>query len=142
MKKIIFSIVMLFIIVGCATQKAYEGVEKGSNMLSVITPASGIAIRKVDEYYLDKLKSGGFETLPGKHIVIVSVLIYLGPTSGFSSTPLFKMEFNTEAGKKYIIDFKGKIDSKVGLLSREDVPKGEYFVIEESSGEIIYKIEN
>ena len=36
MKKIIAYTILLFLIVGCATQKAYEGTEKNKNEISLI----------------------------------------------------------------------------------------------------------
>ncbi len=126
MNKIIAYITILLIITGCAVQQAYEGSKKNSDEVSIIKPVSGLIVRQVDKYSLDKLKSGSFETLPGKHSVIVSTL--LGPNAGSRLSPPVKMVFNTEAGKKYIID--------------SSPSTGEYFVIEETSGEVVYKVKN
>ena len=134
MKIIIAYTILLFLIVGCATQQAYEGSKKSTDELSIISPLSPslfrfghppLAIREVDGIRLDKLKSGAFETLPGKHTIIVTK-----PLGLYQSTSPVKMIFNTENGKKYIVDYK---DSEGGKLT--------YFVHEEGSEKIIYKIE-
>jgi len=134
MKTIIACTIFLFLITGCATQKAYEGDKKNTGELSIISPLSPslfrfghppLAIREVDGIRLDKLKSGAFEILPGKHTVIVTK-----PLGLYQSTSPVKMTFNTGKGKKYIIDYK---DSEGGKLT--------YFVHEEGSEKIIYKIE-
>jgi len=138
MIKILISLVMLCIIAGCATQKAYKGNKINTNEISTISPLSPslfrfghppIAIREVDGIKLNILKSGAFETLPGKHTVFI--LMPSSPSASHHSARLIKMTFNTEAGKKYIIDYKNKNSSKIV-----------YFVLEEDSGKVIYEIEN
>jgi len=138
MNKITIYIVTLIFIVGCATQKAYEGNKRDADELSIIAPLSPslfrfghppLVIREVDGIRLNKLKSGAFETLPGKHTIIVSIFIMKGSYS-YENTPLVKMIFETEAGKKYIVDYKEGEESK--LI---------YFVHEEGSDKIIYQIE-
>jgi hypothetical protein len=130
MKTLITYVILLFLVVGCATQKAYEGAEKNKNEISLIkVDSGGIIIQKVDSYYLNKLKANGFETLPGKHTVFVT--LSLGPNFGYRTTPPVKMVFDTEAGKTYIVNYKNHDDST-----------GEYFVMEEGSKKIIYSTKN
>jgi len=126
MKNIFLFFVMIFLVSGCATQKAYEGQSRNSNELSKIKPASGVVIKGVDGYWLDKLKSGSFETLPGKHTV--KVFLPLGPNFGYGTTPTVELIFNTEPGKAYVVDYKGNINSD-----------GHYIVIEEGTGKIVLK---
>ncbi len=125
--KNIFFFLMVFLVFGCATQKAYEGEIRDSSDLSQIKPAyGGVVIKGVDDYWLDKLKSGSFETLPGRHTVKAS--LSLGPVFGYRTTPIVELIFNTEPGKTYIVDYKGEVGAN-----------GYYIVTEEETGKVVLK---
>ena len=130
MKAIITYSILLIMLVGCATQKAYKGESKNIDEISIISPSSfrighpPLAIREVDGIKLDKLKSGAFEVLPGEHAVVVSI-----PLNLYQWTPPIKITFNTEKGKKYIVDYKGGKEEWI------------YFVREDDSKKIIYQTE-
>ena len=133
MKNIFYFLVTIVLVSGCATQKAYEGEVKNSNELSQIKPAhGGVVIKGVDGYWLDKLKSGSFETLPGRHTV--KVFLSLGPNFGYKTTPTVELIFNTDPGRTYIVDHKGSISYKGDVD-----PNGYYVVFEKETGKIVLK---
>ncbi len=127
----VFVLVITFILVtGCATQRAYKGADQSSDELSIISPISPLAfehiwglsvgIVEVDGVVLDVFKSGSFEVLPGRH----EITVMLSDSSTYwRSAPIF-ITIDTEAGKKYIVDYRGA-GRKI-------------FVIEEASGIVIY----
>ena len=112
----------------------YEGEKRSSEELSVIhvsTFASPFSpyrwggylhILGIDEIDLSMFPCCYYEVLPGTHT------IYGGLYQGFIGfggyTNRYRITFDTEAGKKYSVDFRSKYKT--------------YFIFEDESGKVIY----
>jgi len=138
MKKIIICIFAVMFLTSCATQKAYQGKERNDEELSIISPPSvlsstgraALGIIEVDGIKLNKLKSGSFKVLPGSHTIKINLVSVVAGGNMQNSQPI-EISFVTEAGKKYIVEYKVSEDSKPI-----------YYVIEENSGKVIYEKKN